>query len=112
MNANIENKENHTLVSLTGSLDLYKVGSLKKQLSPLLEGSEVSCLVVDLENLEYMDSSGIALMAYLRKKMMQKDGSFYLMKTGEGILQVMRLAALDKFFTYIDSESEIKQHST
>ena len=108
MEVNIENKEKHTLVSITGSLDLYKVGNLKKKLSPLVEGSEVSCLVLDLENLEYMDSSGIALMAYLRKKMIQKDGIFYLMKIGEGVLQVMQLAALDKFFIYINSEDEIK----
>ena len=108
MEVNIEDKGKHTLVSIAGSLDLYKVGNLKKKLNPLIEGDEVSCLVLDLENLEYMDSSGIALMAYLRKKMMQKDGSFYLMKTGEGVLQVMRLAALDKFFTYINSEDELK----
>lgn len=104
---NIEDKGRHTLVSLAGSLDLYMVSSLKKKLNPLVEGNEVSCLILDLENLEYMDSSGIALMAYLRKKMMQKEGSFYLMKTGESVLQVMRLAALDKFFTYINSESEV-----
>ena len=109
MDTNIENKGSHTVVTLTGSLDLYKVASLKKKLNPVVEGGDVSCLVLDLENLEYMDSSGIALMAYLRKKMMQKEGSFYLMKTGEGILQVMRLAALDKFFTYINSESEISK---
>ena len=107
MEIDIKNLDKYTLVKLSGSLDLYNVGNLKKQMHSILEESGVSYLVLDLKDTEYMDSSGIALMAHMRKKMLAKNGKFVLLKVGEGVIQVMKLAALDKFFTFANSENEL-----
>ena len=108
MEIDIKNLEKYTLVSLTGSLDLYNVGNLKKKLNILLEENDISYLVIDLKSIEYMDSSGIAMIAHIRKKMMKKEGGkLVLLRANEEILQVMRLAALEQFFTFANSEEEL-----
>ena len=75
-----KDKGRHKIIALSGELDLYNVGKLKKEIQPLLK-EEVSSLVIDLTNLKYMDSAGIALMAHCRKKMLEKNGEFALIRT-------------------------------
>lgn len=101
-----KDKGRHKIIALSGELDLYNVGKLKKEIQPLLK-EEVSSLVIDLTNLKYMDSSGIALMAHCRKKMLEKNGEFALMGVGQDIINVLRLAALEQFFTFIESEDKL-----
>ncbi len=107
MEIEIKKLEKYTTVVLTGALDLYNVGTLKKQMQTILEGEEVKYLVLDLKSVEYMDSSGIALIAHMRKKMLAKSGKFVLLHVGDGVIQVMKLAALDQFFTFAKAESEL-----
>ncbi|MEQ9364984.1 MAG: STAS domain-containing protein [Leptospirales bacterium] len=106
MEMEIKDKGRHKVIALSGELDLYNVGKLKKQIQPLLK-EDVSSLVIDLTNLKYMDSSGIALMAHCRKKMLEKSGEFALMGVGQDIINVLRLAALEQFFTFIESEDKL-----
>lgn len=107
MELNVRTKDPHTIVALTGELDLYNVGELKREMQKYL-GDEVQSLVVDLTELKYMDSSGIALMAHLRKKTLEKDGGqFFLLGVSQDILNVLRLAALEQFFTFVDSEDKL-----
>ncbi len=107
MEVSIRKTAKSTVLALQGSLELSNVGNLKKQVQPFLEDRSLRSLVIDLEHLDYMDSSGIALMAHIRKHMIKKNGRLRLLKTNEGVLQVMRLAALDQFFTFIDTEEDI-----
>ncbi len=107
MEVAIKTEGSRTFVEIVGSLDLYNVGGVKKKLQPLLEDEVTSYLILDLENLEYVDSSGIALMAHIRKKVMAKKGKLVLLKTRDSVLQVMRLAALDQFFTFISSSEDL-----
>ncbi len=96
----------HRVVAISGELDLYNVGKLKKQLLPILKEDPTS-MVVDLKELKYMDSSGIALMAHCRKKVLEKGGEFFLMSVGDDIRNVLRLAALEDFFNFLEGEDQL-----
>ena len=103
----IEDAGKHKIVHLEGEVDLYCVGDLKKDLLKIIDEDEsILSLVINLHSLKYMDSSGIALMANLQKKMKSKSGKLYLVNVNEDIMNVLRLSALDSFFSiYEDLES-------
>lgn len=108
MDVAIKNTGRHTVAAISGQLDLYSVGELKRKMQEYLTSESVRSLAIDLTQLKYMDSSGIALMARLRKKMLEKSsGEFYLVGAGPEILNVLRLAALDQFFSFVDSEAKL-----
>ena len=107
MNIKMKTKGKHTIVILDGSLDIYNVGKLKKQILPIISSNTSNSIVMDLSGLEYTDSSGIALMAHLRRQILLREGNFCILNAGEDILNVMRLASLDKIFIFIDSENEL-----
>ena len=46
-------------------------------------------------------------MAFLQKQMKKQEGAFAFLKVNNEILNVLKLAALDNFFTIYDSRDQI-----
>jgi anti-anti-sigma factor len=57
----IGNEEGVPVVTIEGELDLSTVDAVRRVLTPVVD-SEPERIVLDLRGLEFMDSSGIALM--------------------------------------------------
>jgi anti-sigma B factor antagonist len=64
---NIKDSEGYQVVSPDGDLDVYTVGSLRDAIGQILE-EEKPKVVVDLDGVPFMDSSGLgALMGGVRR---------------------------------------------
>lgn len=97
---------NRKIIALHGELDLYKTGKLKRELLENIN-DDLGYLVIDMSDLKYMDSSGIALMAFLQKQMKSRNGKFAFVSVNEEIMNVLKLAALDKFFTIYETKEQL-----
>lgn len=96
----------HKIIQVSGEVDLYNVSELKKALFSITDGKHQS-VVVDMQNVNYMDSSGIGALVAGQKKMRAHNGKFALMNIHEDVLNILKLATLDKFFKIYESEDEI-----
>ncbi|HOJ29620.1 MAG: STAS domain-containing protein [Spirochaetes bacterium] len=96
----------HKVISISGEVDLYNVSELKKALFSVTDGS-YSSVVVDLKDVNYMDSSGIGALVAGQKKMRAHNGKFALMNIHDDVLNILKLATLDKFFTIYESEEDL-----
>ncbi|MEW6526742.1 MAG: STAS domain-containing protein [Spirochaetota bacterium] len=96
----------HKVISVSGEVDLYNVSELKKALFSVTDGS-YSSVVVDLKDVNYMDSSGIGALVAGQKKMRAHNGKFALMNIHDDVLNILKLATLDKFFTIYESEEDL-----
>lgn len=96
----------HKIISISGEVNLYSVSKLRKDIMKMIDDT-VSSLVIDMKALSHMDSSGIALLANLQKQIRSNGGSFYMMNVNDDIKNVLKLAALDKFFNILESETEL-----
>lgn len=96
----------HKVIQVSGEVDLYNVSELKKALFSITDGKH-SSVIVDMKNVNYMDSSGIGALVAGQKKMRAHNGKFALMNIHEDVLNILKLATLDKFFKIYDSEDEI-----
>lgn len=106
MEYTITDEGKHKFIALKGELDLYKTGKLKRELMEAI-GENVSSLIIDMTDLKYMDSSGIALMAFLQKSIKGKNGTFAFLNVNNEIMNVLKLAALDSFFKIYESREQI-----
>ncbi len=96
----------HKIIEVSGEVDLYNVSELKKALFSITDGKHPS-VVVDMKDVNYMDSSGIGALVAGQKKMRAHNGKFALMNIHDDVLNILKLATLDKFFTIYESEEEI-----
>ncbi|HMB19804.1 MAG TPA: STAS domain-containing protein [Spirochaetota bacterium] len=96
----------HKIVEVSGEVDLYNVSELKKALFSVTDGSNPS-VIVDMRNVNYMDSSGIGALVAGQKKMKAHSGKFALMNIHEDVLNILKLATLDKFFTIYETDEDL-----
>ncbi|TAL33001.1 MAG: anti-sigma factor antagonist [Spirochaetes bacterium] len=96
----------HKIVLVSGEVDLYNVSDLKKALFSITDGKHMS-VIVDLKNVNYMDSSGIGALVAGQKKMKAHNGKFALINIHDDVLNILKLATLDKFFKIYEDEEDL-----
>ena len=106
MEIEVKDLGEHKVIEVSGEIDLYNVSELKKVLFSVTDGSNPS-VVVDMKNVNYMDSSGIGALVAGQKKMKAHNGKFSLLNIHEDVLNILKLATLDKFFKIYEGEDEL-----
>lgn len=106
MEVTIKDHGEHKIVNINGEVDLYNVSELKKILFSVTDGASAS-VVVNMKNVNYMDSSGIGALVAGQKKMKAHNGKFALMNIHDDVLNILKLATLDKFFKIYDTEDDL-----
>lgn len=94
-----------TVIAVDGEIDVYTAPRLRERLTELVgEGSHH--LVVDLEAVEFLDSTGLGVLVGGLKKVRSHDGSLELVCTQERLLKIFRITGLAKVFRIHDSLAE------
>lgn len=91
-----------TIVTVSGEIDVYTAPVLREKLNELV-GEGQHHLVVDMEGVDFLDSTGLGVLVGGLKKVRQHDGSLHLVCTSEKILKVFRITGLTKVFPIHDS---------
>jgi anti-sigma B factor antagonist len=90
-----------TLVTLRGELDLASYRAFKELVDELIVLRQVD-LVIDLEDVTFVDSLGLGALVSTRRKTEAFGGSLELVCTNPAVLKVFRLTHLDRVFTLLD----------
>ncbi len=77
------------IVALSGRLDTSAAPGAQKEILGAL--GDVTELVYDLENLEYISSAGLRILIASLKEMKAKDGSMTLINVSEGVREILDL---------------------
>ena len=92
-----------SIVSLGGRLDADASSELEKKLNALVEVDEV-CLVVSLEKLDYISSSGLRVLLASLKNVRKREGDIKLSCMKPYIKQVFDIAGFSQLFSIYDLE--------
>jgi anti-sigma B factor antagonist len=96
----------HKVIQVSGDIYLYHVSTLKKAIFSMTDGSHHS-VIIDLKNIRYMDSSGVGILMAGVMKMREHKGTLALLTPDKDVLDIIKLAMMDKFFQIYWSEDEI-----
>ena len=87
-----------TLVRARGDIDLYSAPTLRTQLLELIAAGQ-RCLVVDLSEVTFLDSSGLGVLVGALKRVRADDGWVRLVCPDERLFKLFRVTGLTKAFT-------------
>jgi len=87
----------HTVVVVGGEIDVYTAPKLREQLIDLVGNGQYH-IVVDMEGVEFLDSTGLGVLVGGLKRVRAHDGSLRLVCTQERILKIFRITGLTKVF--------------
>ncbi len=86
-----------TVVAVGGEIDVYTAPKLREQLVDLVNAGRYH-LVVDMEGVEFLDSTGLGVLVGGLKRVRSHDGTLRLVCAQEKILKVFRITGLTKVF--------------
>ena len=94
-----------TIVEVGGEIDVYTAPRLREQLVDLVADGKYH-LVVDMERVDFLDSTGLGVLVGGLKRVRAHDGSLRLVCTQERILKIFRITGLTKVFPIHSSVEE------
>jgi anti-sigma B factor antagonist len=89
-----------------GEVDLFTAPKLKEGLIDALDNGTKK-LMIDLEQVEFMDSSGIGVLIGTLRRVNERDGSLALVCSKGPVLRVLEVTGLNKVFDIFDSADDI-----
>ena len=90
-------KDGIEVVNVEGEIDLYTAPRLRELLIDLV-GKNNYQLIVNLEKVGFLDSTGLGVLVGGLKRVRSHDGSLDLVCTQERILKIFRITGLTKVF--------------
>ena len=90
------------VVEVGGEIDVYTAPRLRETLISLVDSGNYQ-LVIDMEGVEFLDSTGLGVLVGGLKRVRAHDGTIDLVCTQERILRVFRITGLSNVFTIYDS---------
>ncbi len=97
MEIKLRDHEGAKIVALSGDIDMYTSPALRKQLLLLID-QRVPVIMVDLANVTYIDSSGIATFVEGLKGMMSYRGRLKFIDIPERVKEIFNFSKLDRVF--------------
>lgn len=107
----IDRQDNLLVIRPEGDIDLASSPGLRDQLRELISSAS-GRIVVDLEGVPYMDSSGVATLVELLQSCRRDQLELVLCRLGERVLSVFQIARLDGVFTISESLESAMEPNT
>lgn len=104
LTANYYLKKKYLFVRLKGELDQETCSSIRNKLCELIERYDVKNLVLNLEGLDFMDSSGIGVILGRYNQLKRKGGKIILCALNKYIEKIVLLAGLPRICTLKENE--------
>ena len=104
----VEEKDAVAILRLDGEVDVYTAPKLKSRLIDLVDQGKFK-IVVDLEKVDFMDSSGLGVLVGGLKRVRSHEGAIALICSQENILKIFRITGLVKVFPIFDNENQAVQ---
>lgn len=102
-------EKGYTLLSLIGELDMWSLPQAKERVGELIAQNKVK-LVLDLEKMNYIDSSGLGFFIGTLKKLKDAGGELMLINLNAYIYHIFKLIQLQHIIQTYESLDEAQKH--
>lgn len=101
----VKERDGSAVLAVTGEVDVATVPRLREQLHGLV-AQGTNRIVVDLDGVDFLDSTGLGVLVGALKRVRSNDGELTLACTQPRIRKVFEVTGLDNVFTLYDSVDE------
>ena len=91
------------IIDISGDLDLYNSHELKTKVNELA-ASQIGGLILNFEEVEYIDSSGVGVLIYSNSLLKSNQTPFRIIQLHGSVRRVIELAKLIGFLPITDNE--------
>lgn len=105
MKINQKDKDGIQIIELSGEVDFHTSPDLRKLLQEIIE-KKLEKVLINLKNVKYIDSSGLATFVEALQKVKRYNGKLILTDLLPSVRGVFEIAKLDRVFSLVDTQEE------
>ncbi len=105
MEIKTRNVDGIILLDIDGEIDLYNAPEIKDTIKKEMDAGHKK-IIINLENVSYIDSSGIGALISSLSNLKKIGGGLKIIHVYESVRKVFELTKLTSFFEIYDSEDE------
>jgi anti-sigma B factor antagonist len=102
----LESVGGFSLIGLSGEVDVYSAPKLRETIKNLVDEGKYN-IVVDLEKVAFLDSTGLGVLVGGLKRVKHHSGELGIICGQEKILRIFRITGLTKVFPIYRSRDEL-----
>jgi stage II sporulation protein AA (anti-sigma F factor antagonist) len=106
---NLEVKKDVLCIRLSGELDHHTAEELREKSSKLIESENIKHIILNLEELGFMDSSGLGVILGRYKQIKQKHGEMVVCAISPAVNRLFEMSGLFKIIRLEPSEENALQ---
>lgn len=96
--------DNIYIVKLSGEVDLYNANKIKDNISTHLKNSTAKNIIINLDEVTYIDSTGIGTLISIRQIISGARGELRLIHVTNSVKKIFELTKLNMLFKILDDE--------
>ncbi|EKN63100.1 anti-anti-sigma regulatory factor, SpoIIAA [Schinkia azotoformans MEV2011] len=101
---NLETKKDVLLIRLKGELDHHTAENLRNKVSDEIEKNNIHHIVLNLEELAFMDSSGLGVILGRYKQIQSQGGEMVVCSISPAVKRLFDMSGLFKIIRLVDDE--------
>ncbi|MFT5207081.1 MAG: anti-sigma B factor antagonist [Candidatus Omnitrophota bacterium] len=102
MDVQLSDENGITIAKVEGEINISTSPALKKE----FEKIETANVVINLELVGYVDSSGLATLVEVLKKVRAKGGALHLTHLSDKVVSLFEITKLDKLFGIFSNDED------
>ncbi len=106
LDVTLESVGGFSLIGLSGEVDVYSAPKLRETIKDLVDEGKYN-IVVDLEKVAFLDSTGLGVLVGGLKRVKHHGGELGIICGQEKILRIFRITGLTKVFPIYLSRGEL-----
>ena len=91
---NVTQSKGWQIITLKGELDDYQASKLTKTFNKVIDENISTQLILNLDEVSFVDSVGLGTIAIAGKKLLEKSGQLYIVCTQQKIAQMVTLSGI------------------
>ncbi|MDO8682527.1 MAG: STAS domain-containing protein [Armatimonadota bacterium] len=105
LESSVRERDGLKVLDVTGEIDVYTAPKFKDAVNSIISTGQ-NHLIINMENVTYMDSSGFGTLLSATKRLRPEGGTVNLVKCNNPISRMLRITRLDTIFGTYPSEDE------
>ena len=105
LDTSVRERDGLRILDVVGEIDVYTAPRFKEAVNDVIASGQLH-LLVNMERVTYMDSSGFGTLLSATKRLRPEGGSIGLVKCNNPITRMLRITRLDTIFGTYASEDE------
>lgn len=107
MDMDVKQLQNTVVVKLDGELDMLMAEKLRKDIEERLKNKPIANLIIDMEKVSFIDSSGLGAIIGIYKKVNAVGGGMAIIGPQPSVRKVLLFSGIDKLINICNANQDV-----